>query len=82
MACPDYLLQIDVIYYSCFSQRQAAQARRASRRHKPFHYIALLRRCSEGSKMGGVIFRLQWGRRQQAHVGRNILMNKLSSSKI
>jgi hypothetical protein len=52
------------------AQRQSLQARRASRRHEPFHYTALRRRRSEGSETGGVIFRRQLSRRLQAHVGR------------
>jgi hypothetical protein len=52
------------------AQRQALQARRASRRHVLCHYTAFLRRRSEGSETGGVIFGRQLSRRLQAHVGR------------
>jgi hypothetical protein len=51
------------------AQRQALQARRASRRHDLFHYTVFLRRRSEGSEAGGVVFRRQLSRRLQAHVG-------------
>jgi hypothetical protein len=57
------------------AQRQALQARRASRRHEPLHYTALLRRRSEGSENGGVIFRRQLSRRLQAHVGPSFILS-------
>jgi hypothetical protein len=53
------------------AQRQALQARRASRRHELCHYTAFLRRRSEGSETGGVIFCRQLSRRLQAHVRRH-----------
>jgi hypothetical protein len=51
------------------AQRQALQARRARRRHELCYYTALLRRRSEGSETGSVVFRRQLNRRLQAHVG-------------
>jgi hypothetical protein len=81
----NYEYILDNLWRLTTPQRQALQARRASRCHKPFHYTALLRRRSEGSEAGGVIFRRQLSRRLQAHVGcrpnRSILLfvNKLNN---